>query len=58
MSNDVVARVTRRIGRRGASLAFVGLLSLAISASLAFAPADQRETPGYAMLASFAPLDA
>lgn len=56
VSNDAVARVMRRIGRRGASLAFVGLLSLAIAASLAFAPADQRAAPGYAMLASFAPL--
>ncbi|WP_171074167.1 PAS domain S-box protein [Nonomuraea basaltis] len=56
MGNDAAARVMRRIGRRGASLAFVGLLSLAIAASLAFAPPDQRTTPGYAMLASVAPL--
>ncbi|HUR08440.1 MAG TPA: PAS domain S-box protein [Nonomuraea sp.] len=49
-------RMLRRIGRRGASLAFVGLLSLAIGASLAYVPADQRVTPGYAMLASIAPL--
>ncbi|MFI7708292.1 PAS domain S-box protein [Nonomuraea sp. NPDC049480] len=56
MGNDVVARATRRIGRRGASLAFVGLLSLVVAASLAFAPADQRATPGYTMLASVAPL--
>lgn len=51
-----IARVLRRIGRRGASLAFVGLLSMAIAASLAFVPADQRVAPGYAMLASIAPL--
>ncbi|MEW1838946.1 PAS domain S-box protein [Nonomuraea angiospora] len=50
-------RALRRIGRRGASLAFVGLLSLAIAASLAFAPASQRATPSYAVLASIAPLD-
>ncbi|WP_188188833.1 PAS domain S-box protein [Nonomuraea sp. SYSU D8015] len=56
MSNGIVVRVSRRIGRRGASLAFVGLLSLAIAASLAFAPADQRATPGYVALASVAPL--
>jgi PAS domain S-box-containing protein len=56
VGNDVVARVSRRIGRRGASLAFVGLLSLVIAASLAFAPADQRATPGYIMLSSVAPL--
>jgi len=51
-------RVLHRIGRRGASLAFVGLLSLAIAASLAYVPADQRVAPGYAMLASIAPLRA
>ncbi|MEU7852483.1 PAS domain S-box protein [Nonomuraea sp. NPDC049141] len=51
-----IIRVLHRIGRRGASLAFVGLLSLAIAASLAYVPADQRVAPGYAMLASIAPL--
>ncbi|MGN9837668.1 PAS domain S-box protein [Nonomuraea sp. H19] len=56
MGNEAVARVVHRIGRRGASLAFVGLLCLAIAVSLAFAPADQRATPSYAMLASVAPL--
>ncbi|MET7333354.1 PAS domain S-box protein [Nonomuraea sp. NPDC005650] len=50
-------RVLRRVGRRGASLAFVGLLSLAIAASLAFAPASQRATASYAALAAIAPLD-
>ncbi|MGW0807145.1 PAS domain S-box protein [Nonomuraea sp. NPDC002799] len=56
MGNEVTARVLRRIGRRGASLAFVGLVSLVIAASLAFAPPEQRATPAYAMLASIAPL--
>ncbi|MFG1708444.1 PAS domain S-box protein [Nonomuraea sp. M3C6] len=51
-----IARVLHRIGRRGASLAFAGLLCLAIAASLAFTPAGQRATPAYAMLASIAPL--
>ncbi|MFB4276093.1 PAS domain S-box protein [Nonomuraea sp. MTCD27] len=51
------SRILHRIGRRGASLAFVGLLCLDIAASLAFAPAGQRATPGYAVLASVAPLN-
>jgi PAS domain S-box-containing protein len=56
VSNEVLARVLHRIGRRGASLAFVGLLCLAISASLAFPPDAQRAAPGYAALAAIAPL--
>ncbi|HEX4812078.1 MAG TPA: hypothetical protein VFV66_04940, partial [Nonomuraea sp.] len=46
MSNDLVARVSRRVGRRGASLAFVGLLSLVVAASLAFPPPGPRNLPG------------
>ncbi|MFI6921381.1 PAS domain S-box protein [Nonomuraea spiralis] len=53
-----ITRVLRRVGRRGASLTFVGLLSLAIAASLAFVPDGQRATPGYASLAVVAPLSA
>ncbi|GAA4934479.1 PAS domain S-box-containing protein [Nonomuraea thailandensis] len=58
MSNGYLTRVLHRIGRRGASLAFVGLLCLAIAASLAFPPAGQAATPSYAVLAAIAPLDA
>ncbi|NUT44815.1 MAG: PAS domain S-box protein [Thermoactinospora sp.] len=39
-------------------MTFVGLLSLAIAASLAFVPGDQRATPGYAALAAVVPLQA
>lgn len=39
-------------------MTFVGLLSLAIAASLAFVPGNQRGTPGYASLAVVAPLPA
>ncbi|UBU13637.1 PAS domain S-box protein [Nonomuraea gerenzanensis] len=56
MSNGNLARVLHRIGRRGASLAFVGLLCLAIAASLAFPPAEQRAAPNYVALAAVAPL--
>ncbi|TYB45900.1 PAS domain S-box protein [Nonomuraea sp. PA05] len=58
MSNRNLTRVLHRIGRRGASLAFVGLLCLAIAASLAFPPAEQRASPGYTALAAIAPLGA
>ncbi|MEV0382829.1 PAS domain S-box protein [Nonomuraea sp. NPDC050643] len=51
-----ITRVLHRIGRRGASLAFVGLLCLVIAASLEFAPATQRAAPGYTTLAAVAPL--
>ncbi|MCA2183519.1 PAS domain S-box protein [Nonomuraea cavernae] len=51
-----VVRVLRRIGRRGASLAFVGLLGLAIAASLEFVPVEQLGTPAYATLSAVAPL--
>ncbi|MFC4111600.1 PAS domain S-box protein [Nonomuraea zeae] len=53
-----ITRILHRVGRRGASLAFVGLLSLAISASLVLATPEQRAAPGYAVLASVAPLTA
>lgn len=53
----VIGRALRRIGRRGASLAFVGLLALIIAASLAFAPPAQRVSPGYVALAAVVPLD-
>ncbi|MGR6913289.1 PAS domain S-box protein [[Actinomadura] parvosata] len=56
MSNGTLTRVLHRIGRRGASLAFVGLLCLAIAASLAFPPAAPRMAPNYAALAAVAPL--
>ncbi|MEV0613641.1 PAS domain S-box protein [Nonomuraea sp. NPDC050404] len=55
-ASRTLARILHRIGRRGASLAFVGLLCQAIAASLAFAPATQRATPGYAMLSTVVPL--
>jgi PAS domain S-box-containing protein len=51
-----ITRILHRVGRRGASLAFIGLLSQAIAASLAFATPEQRSAPGYAVLASVAPL--
>jgi PAS domain S-box-containing protein len=51
-----VARLLHRIGRRGASLCFIGLLCLVIAASLGFAPPEQRVTPGYAILAGIVPL--
>ncbi|SEG76903.1 PAS domain S-box-containing protein [Nonomuraea solani] len=57
MSNGrIITHLLHRIGRRGASLAFIGLLCLVIAASLEFAPAAQRATPGYATLAAIAPL--
>ncbi|MEU6713814.1 PAS domain S-box protein [Nonomuraea sp. NPDC046802] len=56
MGSVFVTRALRRVGRRGASLAFVGLLSLVIAASLAFAPTTQRAAPSYAILARVAPL--
>ncbi|MFC5827718.1 PAS domain S-box protein [Nonomuraea insulae] len=52
----LVRRALRRIGRRGASLAFVGLLGQVIAASLAFAPPAQRAGLGYTALASIVPL--
>ncbi|GAA2208560.1 hypothetical protein GCM10009850_040180 [Nonomuraea monospora] len=57
MSNRDLTRLLHRIGRRGASLGFVGLLCLAIAASLAFPPAEQRAATGYTVLAAIAPLD-
>ncbi|MEV5888261.1 PAS domain S-box protein [Nonomuraea fuscirosea] len=63
MSNGYAARTAlfrralHRIGRRGASLAFVGLLGEVIAASLVFAPPAQRATSGYAALASVLPLN-
>ncbi|GAA1618172.1 hypothetical protein GCM10009733_013130 [Nonomuraea maheshkhaliensis] len=53
----LIRRVLHRIGRRGASLAFVGLLGQVIAASLAFAPASQRATSGYTALAAVVPLN-
>ncbi|MEV4470346.1 PAS domain S-box protein [Nonomuraea sp. NPDC049504] len=50
------ARVLRRIGRRGASLAFVGLLCLAVAASLAFRQGGERAAAGQAMLTTIAPI--
>ncbi|QYC37796.1 Sensor protein FixL [Nonomuraea coxensis DSM 45129] len=48
----------RRIGRRGASLIFVGLLSLVIGASLVFAGPDARALPAFTILATLVPLPA
>ncbi|MCK2214428.1 PAS domain S-box protein [Actinomadura sp. ATCC 31491] len=56
MGDELAARWLRRIGRRGASLAFVGLLSLVIGASLVIAGPEQLATPGFRVLASLAPL--
>lgn len=53
----IVGRVLCRIGRRGASLLFVGLVSLVVAASLATPPAETLANPGYLLLASFLPLD-
>lgn len=54
--NGALPRVLRRIGRRGASLAFVGLVCQAVAASLAFPPGVPHSTPHYAVLHSIAPL--
>lgn len=51
-----LGRVLRRIGRRGASLMFVGLVCLVIAASLAFPPEEVRANSGYLMLTVFLPL--
>ncbi|NRQ35924.1 PAS domain S-box protein [Nonomuraea sp. NN258] len=56
MRHLAVSRVLHRAGRRGASLAFIGLLSAALAASLALAAPEQRATPAYAVLAAIAPL--
>lgn len=49
-------RVLRRVGRRGASLGFVGLLCLAVAGSLLFAPPGLAATPAYTVLTVIAPL--
>jgi PAS domain S-box-containing protein len=56
VGDDLAARLVRRIGRRGASLVFVGLLSLVIGASLVFAEPEQRTMPAFTILAGLAPL--
>jgi len=52
----IVRRVGVLIGRRGASLLFVGMLSFVLAASIAFAPAPQRASPAYLVLSDLAPL--
>jgi hypothetical protein len=52
----IVRRVGVLIGRRGASLLFVGMLAFVLAASLWWAPAVQRATPGYRVLSDLAPL--
>lgn len=47
----------RRIGRRGASLLFVGTLSWILAAALFFAPPHMTTSPGYLVLSDLAPLD-
>ncbi|MEW9555961.1 PAS domain S-box protein [Nonomuraea sp. NPDC050783] len=56
MGDELIARLARRIGRRGASLAFVGLLSLVIGASLVIASPEQRATPAFMVLSALVPL--
>lgn len=53
-----LGRAGRRIGRRGATLLFVGLLGAVLAASLCFIPPDQAATPAYVMLAQLMPLQA
>jgi len=49
-------RIARRIGRRGTSLLFVGLVAAVIAVSLIYPPPEVRANPGYIQLASIAPL--
>lgn len=49
-------RLGRRIGRRGASLLFVGLLAEMVALSLLHTPPDVRAQPGYRVLAGILPL--
>lgn len=49
-------RIVRRVGRRGASLLFVGLLAAALSWSMLPVPAALTGAPFYRMLASILPL--
>lgn len=53
----VVRAVVRRVGRRGASLLFVGMLAFVLAASLVWlSSAQAASTPAYLVLSEFAPL--
>ncbi len=56
-----LARAAKRgaaqIGRRGASLLFLGLLAFVLAASLLFAPPELKNSPNYQMLIRIAPLE-
>jgi len=53
---DVIARLVRRIGRRGASLLFLALLDLIYAGGLLALPPEARSNPSYAFLARLLPL--
>jgi hypothetical protein len=53
---EYLRRLAIRIGRRGASLLFVGLVALVLGLSIAAPPEEVRDSPGYMMLASVLPL--
>ena len=52
----LIARLTHRIGRRGASLLFLALLDLVYAVSLLALPAETRNTPGFVFLVQLLPL--
>ncbi|WP_285778712.1 PAS domain S-box protein [Microtetraspora sp. NBRC 13810] len=53
---NVFRGLARCVGRRGASLLFVGMLSFVLSTSLAFAPPELRAAPAFQALDEVAPL--
>lgn len=52
----LLRRLRDRVGRRGASLLFVGVLSLVLTASILTAGPAQLSSPTYAVLSALAPL--